>query len=1460
MLFQILDWAEHNDRIIDTNDNDDEIELNKYSIRVYGRDLNNKSVALIIEDFKPYFYVKIPYEWKDNKVRSLIVELKNLIDKKSRDELFKYEIVYGKDFYGFTNEEENKYVKFYFNNIKAFYDYDRLITEKDKYKFYDGSLQIYESNIKPLLRFIHEKDLLSCGWIKVEKYNKSTISNCAICIKSNWDNITFYESKEIQKFITASFDIECTSPTGNFPEGNHPEEYITNISTVFQRLGESEPFLKHTITLKGCNKNYSGLEDVEIESYKTEKKLLLAWRDLIIRIDPDIITGHNINKFDFKYIKNRCVVNNMLIEFQQLGRIKNEKTKFIEKALGAKTLGKDNLIYYFEIEGRVIIDLLTYSQKELSLDNYKLDNLASTYIKEKLYKCLFEKENETIIITDSVYGLSLEQYITVVFFDGLTENKHDEKYKILNIGDITIDDKKYKKIVVSGIIPKDILEYKKKWWCLAKDDVSLKQLFTCLDGTDDDRAFIAKYCVMDCILVLKLLDKLKVINNNIAMANVCNVPLSYLFFRGQSIKILSLVSKTCRKNGFLIKKVKKYDENSNDEIGYEGALVIDPKTGIHMLPIIVLDFASLYPNSMICFNICHSCIVLDEKYLNNENYIYREVKYMEKNGDEEIEKTNIYAEKKNGEKGILPKILKELLDKRAETNKLKKNAETPFLYGIYDALQLAYKCTANSLYGQLGAKTSAIYLKDLAASTTAVGRQMLGYSKNFIENDYKNIINKYIKTYDKFKKYAFEYFDKFPDRRFIDKNYNNKDEYIKYLYDKLKTILKDKYKIDPNIIYGDSVSKDTPILLKLNDKIYIKTIETIGKSFKNYPQFKSDDDTLKNKEMDDEIPYQVWSSNGWTNIKKVIRHKTKKRMYSVLTHTGFVSITEDHSLLTDKLEEIKPSECDINTKLYHSYPTIINYENSNVSYDKAYIYGFFFGDGSCGKYNTKHGIKYSWALNNADIILNNNLLIKLQNIYPDDNFKILDTMKSSNVYKIVPSCGNIKKFVDEYRDIFYDIDKLKIIPSIIINGSIEDKKAFLEGYYAADGCRKDTIKYNCHRFDVKGQISATNMYYLIKSIGYDASINTRLDKKNIYRITYSTNNFRKNEKQIKKIFDLGYVDDYVYDLETDTGNFQAGIGELIVKNTDSVFFNPNIYDIDTNNIQTDKLMTAIQLGQLAGEMICKTLPEPEKQVYEKTLYPLILIAKKKYVGNLYEDNDTDFYQKSMGIVLKRRDNAKIVKITVGGIVDCILNKRNNQLALDYTKDILKKILKGEYKIDKFIISKTLKSDYKNRNGIAHAVLADRIKERDPGNAPNINDRIQYVYVITKNKTKLQGDKIEDPKYVIENNLEIDYLHYITNQIKNPSMQFLELIANNANKIFENLIIKEINRRKRRTNILEYIDDNDDNNFKESDEDKNNNFTIDNINFPKSNENIKKPKQNKKIELPKSNTIGFVYTV
>ena len=287
-----------------------------------------------------------------------------------------------------------------------------------------------------------------------------------------------------------------------------------------------------------------------------------------------------------------------------------------------------------------------------------------------------------------------------------------------------------------------------------------------------------------------------------------------------------------------------------------------------------------------------------------------------------------------------------------EEDKFKKN--------IYDGLQLAYKVTANSLYGQLGAPTSPIYFKELAASTTATGREMLEYSRDFIQGPYGNIINLAISDKTKYKDKANELFKDALDKKFINPKagYNNKQEYIEYFYNKINSTLKPNYRVKPKVIYGDSVTGNTPILL-LNSKnqVEIKTIETIGDYWEDYEQFKCDIKGLSEKQQDYKINYKVWTDKGWANIKRVIRHKTNKKIYEILTHTGCVRVTEDHSLLDIYENQIKPEECKIGTKLLHAFPDIINNNISKISKEKAYIYGFFFGDGSCGKYGNKN--KYS---------------------------------------------------------------------------------------------------------------------------------------------------------------------------------------------------------------------------------------------------------------------------------------------------------------------------------------------------------------------------------------------------------------------------------------------------------------------------------------------------------------------
>ena len=117
----------------------------------------------------------------------------------------------------------------------------------------------------------------------------------------------------------------------------------------------------------------------------------------------------------------------------------------------------------------------------------------------------------------------------------------------------------------------------------------------------------------------------------------------------------------------------------------------------------------------------------------------------------------------------------------------------------------------------------------------------------------------------------------------------------------------------------------------------------------------------------------------------------------------------------------------------------------------------------------------------------------------------------------------------------------------------------------------------------------------------------------------------------------------------------------IYGDTDSIFYCLYLKDKNGMTVQNkDALKISIRFGIWSSILISTLLPAPMAQEYEKVLYPFIILTKKRYVGNLYEKNPDKFYQKSMGIVLKRRDNAKIVKIVVGGIVNKILNEERKR--------------------------------------------------------------------------------------------------------------------------------------------------------------------------------------------------------
>lgn len=227
-------------------------------------------------------------------------------------------------------------------------------------------------------------------------------------------------------------------------------------------------------------------------------------------------------------------------------------------------------------------------------------------------------------------------------------------------------------------------------------------------------------------------------------------------------------------------------------------------------------------------------------------------------------------------------------------------------------------------------------------------------------------------------------------------------------------------------------------------------------------------------------------------------------------------------------------------------------------------------------------------------------------------------------------------------------------------------------------------------------------------------------------------------------------------------------GDVIYGDTDSIFI----------KFKTKDLAESIKLGQESAARITSLCRKAHKIEYEKTMFPFILFCRKRYVGMLYETDITKCYRKTMGVALKRRDNAPIVKDIFGGALDILMEKRDIRPAQEFVKEMLVRVLKNELPMEKYIITKQLRDDYKNPEQIAHRVLADRMGERDPGTAPHVGDRLPYIYVANRSDEKKQGDKIEHVDYVRAKGLKPDTSFYISNQIQNPVAQLFALSIEN----------------------------------------------------------------------------------
>jgi len=519
----------------------------QFTIRIFGRAADGKSVSLGTK-FNPYCYIKT--DASRDTVKGLFWR-----------GLVSCQVQHAKDLWGFQNGELSRFLKLEFKTHKALRNCAYAV-ENRKFSELQGA-RMYESNIDPVLRFMHCSGITSTGWIDPGICEPDLESTCEVNLWApDWRYIKPIERDDLAPLRIMSFDIECYSSTGGFPDPKNPKDVVFQIAMTTKEFGKKGYLDKKCMCLK---------ETEDYEWFETEKELLQAFGRHLVKMDPDIITGWNIFGFDLEYLLVRATIHCGLEP--RWGRIKSEISELVEKNLSSSALG-NNMLKMVPMTGRYVFDLFQDVKREHKLESYSLNNVSEHFLKDRKLDMPPKEMFARFVEGDPV---KLAQVADYCMKD--TELPHALMEKLCQI--------------------QNVVEMAKACWVplafLSERGQQIK-VFSQMAKKARELNFV--------IPTFRISSK--------CVREYCNGEI----FEGRC--------KMCRKPP-LCPKCRSCDAPGNvcpecDE--YQGATVLEAQTGAYYAPITALDFASLYPSIMCAENLCYSTLVMDSKYDNLPGVTY----------------------------------------------------------------------------------------------------------------------------------------------------------------------------------------------------------------------------------------------------------------------------------------------------------------------------------------------------------------------------------------------------------------------------------------------------------------------------------------------------------------------------------------------------------------------------------------------------------------------------------------------------------------------------------------------------------------------------------------------------------------------------------------------------------------------------------------------------------------------
>lgn len=372
-------------------------------LRMYGVTGDGNSVCAHIHGFTPYFWIAPHHDMRpehcDTFAASLEAQLGASKGKTRVDKcVLAVEWVSGKQsLYGYSYGNKANFLRIYVG-MPSLVPTAKGVLEKGftcpglPYKQY----MCFEANVPFVLRYMIDRGVVGCNWCEApagtyqlrhdggsrvpgNEHGRNKTSTAQIELDIVYDSLVSHapdgEWQRVAPLRILSFDIECMGRKGFFPEAE--QDPVIQIANVVTLQGSKAAIVRNVFTLGTC----TPIAGAQVIEHEKEEDMLDRWAAFVREVDPDVITGYNVQNFDIPYLLNRC--KKLKCETAQiLGRARGSKATMRDTTFSSSAYGKTENVET-SIEGRVIFDLLQYMRREHKLSSYSLNSVSAHFLKEQ---------------------------------------------------------------------------------------------------------------------------------------------------------------------------------------------------------------------------------------------------------------------------------------------------------------------------------------------------------------------------------------------------------------------------------------------------------------------------------------------------------------------------------------------------------------------------------------------------------------------------------------------------------------------------------------------------------------------------------------------------------------------------------------------------------------------------------------------------------------------------------------------------------------------------------------------------------------------------------------------------------------------------------------------------------------------------------------------------------------------